>query len=90
MKLEELLSKHLWGCAVGWGTKEQQSNREYEEKYCNCGILEARKEYENLFVDYETVKCYFSDCTNDAEYEGWYEVKDPLTLKATGRIVQNI
>lgn len=62
MKLEELLSKHLWGCAVGWGTKEQQMNPSYEKKYCNCGILEARKEYEDLFVDNEYTRCGFLDC----------------------------
>lgn len=44
-EIDDLLSKHLWGCRVGWGTPEQQSDIVYQELWCDCGILKAREEY---------------------------------------------
>lgn len=54
MKISELLSKHLFDCTVNWGTKEQQAKPDFENRWCDCGILEAREEYSSIkTVDYK-------------------------------------
>lgn len=37
-----IFHNHLWGCAIGWGSKADQKDIEFQERWCDCGIMQAR------------------------------------------------
>lgn len=42
--IEELKQeKHLWGCGVGRGSKTQQKDDAFQDKWCDCGVYRKNK-----------------------------------------------